>query len=269
MERYGLIAGNGRFPFLVLDAARDQGIEMVVAAIKEETFPEIEEKATEIHWMSVGELGKLIATFRRAGVSKVIMAGQVRHVQIFGGEATPDEGMLKLLNRLAQKNTDSLIGAVAGVLAEEGITLIDSTRFLTPLLATPGVLTRRAPTPDEAADIDYGRYVAKEIARLDLGQTIVVKERAVVAIEAMEGTDATILRAATLSAGGPITVVKVSKPNQDMRFDVPVIGPATLHTMIKARATALSIDAGKTLIFDREEMLALADQSDISIVAME
>ena len=269
MERYGLIAGNGRFPFLVLDAARAQGIDMVVAAIKEETFPEIAGHAAEVHWVSVGELGRLIETFRGAGITKAVMAGQVRHAQIFGGEAEPDAAMLRLLSRLAQKNTDSLIGAVADLLAEAGITLVDSTLFLRPLLASPGVLTCRAPSPEEAADIEYGRYVAKEIARLDLGQTIVVKDKAVVAVEAMEGTDATLRRAGGLSAGGPLTVVKVSKPGQDMRFDVPVIGLATVRTMIEAHATALAIDAGKTLLFDRDDLLALADRSGVAIVAFE
>ncbi|MBI1747065.1 MAG: UDP-2,3-diacylglucosamine diphosphatase LpxI [Acidobacteria bacterium] len=267
MERYGLIAGNGRFPFLVLEAARRQGIEMVVAAIKEETFPEINEKASEIHWMSVGELNKLIDTFHRAGVSKAIMAGQVKHHQIFGAAAKPDEGMLRLLNRLAQKNTDSLIGAIAAVLDEAGITLMDSTQFLTPLLAPAGLLTRRPPNPEEMANIEYGRAVARDIARLDLGQTLVVRDKAVVAIEAMEGTDATILRGASLCSGGPITIIKVSKPGQDMRFDVPVIGLTTVQTMLVAHATALAIDAGKTLLFDREELIALANQTDITIIA--
>jgi DUF1009 family protein len=267
--RYGLIAGNGRFPFLVLEAARNQGIEMVVAAIKEETFPEIENHAAEVYWMSVGELGTLIDTFKRRGVRQAIMAGQVKHVQIFGQYAEPDEKMLKLLTSLSKKNTDSLIGAVAEVLAEEGITLLDSTFLLQPLLAPAGVLTRRAPGTEETDDIEYGRYVAKEIARLDLGQTIVIKDKAVVAIEAMEGTDATILRAAQLSNGSRITVVKVSKPNQDMRFDVPIVGLPTIETMIQAHASAMAIDAGKTLLFDREQLIERADRAGIAIKAFE
>lgn len=268
MERYGLIAGNGKFPFLVLQAARSQGIDMVVAAIREETFPEIERHASEVHWMSIGQLGRLIETFKTAGVTKAVMAGQVKHAQIFGS-AIPDAKMIEMLTNLKQRNTDSLIGAVAGVLANEGITLLDSTAFLTPLLSPGGVLTQRAPSNKEEEDIRYGRYVAKEIARLDLGQTIVVRDKAVVAIEAMEGTDATILRAAGLSNGGNITVIKVSKPNQDMRFDVPVVGPSTIETMIRAHATALALDAGKTLLIDRGDLIDLANRANITVVAFE
>lgn len=263
--RYGLIAGNGRFPLLVLDAARSQGIEMVVAAIKEETFPEIESRNVRLEWMSIGQLGRLIKFFKQEGVSKAIMAGQVKHTQIFSG-AIPDMRMFKLLASLATKNTNSLIGAVANELASEGIELIDSTAFLTPLLAPLGTLTPREPNEAERADIDYGIQIAREIARLDLGQTIVVCDRAVVAIEAMEGTDATIARAGTLSQGCPLTVVKVARPHQDMRFDVPVIGRPTLETMIKAGATALSITAHKTLVFDRDELLNLAEKHNITIV---
>lgn len=265
VPKYGLIAGNGRFPFLVLDAAKSQGVEMIVAAIKEETFPEIAEKTSAIDWMGIGQLGKLIKYFQRQGVTHALMAGQVKHTQIFSG-AIPDFRMLKLLTSLVTKNTDSLIGAVANELASEGITLIDSTTFLKPLLAPEGPITKRAPDEREQGDINYGIEVAREIARLDLGQTIVVCDRAVVAVEAMEGTDATILRAGTLSRGRPITVIKVAKPKQDMRFDVPVVGLPTVETLIKAGATALSISTDKTLIFDRAEMLALADRSNITII---
>ncbi|MEW6733149.1 MAG: UDP-2,3-diacylglucosamine diphosphatase LpxI [Acidobacteriota bacterium] len=266
--KYGLIAGNGRFPFLVLEAARTQGVEMVVAAIKEETFPEIAAQASTIEWMGIGQLGRLIKFFKRQGVTHALMAGQVKHTQIFSN-AIPDLRMVKVLARLATKNTNNLIGAVAKELAGEGIMLIDSTTFLTPLLAPIGILTERLPNEAERADIDYGIYVAREIARLDLGQTIVVSDRAVVAVEAMEGTDATVLRAGTLSQGRPLTVIKVAKPNQDMRFDVPVVGLPTIQTMIKAGATALSITAGKTLIFDRREMLALANQHNICVIGTE
>ncbi|MBL8194704.1 MAG: UDP-2,3-diacylglucosamine diphosphatase LpxI [Blastocatellia bacterium] len=263
--KYGLLAGNGRFPFLVLDAARSQGVEMVVAAIKEETFPELAQHAKIIEWLHIGQLGKLIKFFQREGVTHALMAGQVKHNQIFSG-AIPDFRMVKMLAGLLTKNTNSLIGAVTKELASEGITVIDSTSFLTPLLAPNGILTTRSVNEKEQADIDYGIEVAREVARLDLGQTIVVSDRAVVAVEAMEGTDATILRAATLVNGRPLTVVKVAKPNQDMRFDVPVVGLPTIETMIKAKATAISITAEKTLIFDREEMLLLANKNQIAIL---
>ncbi|MBK7992508.1 MAG: UDP-2,3-diacylglucosamine diphosphatase LpxI [Blastocatellia bacterium] len=263
--KYGLLAGNGRFPFLVLDAARSQGVEMVVAAIKEETFPELAQHAKIIEWLHIGQLGKLIKFFQREGVTHALMAGQVKHNQIFSG-AIPDFRMVKMLAGLLTKNTNSLIGAVTKELASEGITVIDSTSFLTPLLAPNGILTTRSVNEKEQADINYGIEVAREVARLDLGQTIVVSDRAVVAVEAMEGTDATILRAATLVNGRPLTVVKVAKPNQDMRFDVPVVGLPTIETMIKAKATAISITAEKTLIFDREEMLLLANKNQIAIL---
>jgi UDP-2,3-diacylglucosamine hydrolase len=263
--KYGLLAGNGRFPFLVLDAARSQGVEMVVAAIKEETFPELAQHTKTIEWLHIGQLGKLIKFFQREGVTHALMAGQVKHTQIFSG-AIPDFRMVKMLAGLLTKNTNSLIGAVTKELASEGITVIDSTSFLTPLLAPNAVLTSRSANEKEQADIDYGIEVAREVARLDLGQTIVVSDRAVVAVEAMEGTDATILRAATLVNGRPLTVVKVAKPNQDMRFDVPVVGLPTIETMIKAKATAISITAEKTLIFDREEMLSLANKNQIAIL---
>jgi DUF1009 family protein len=266
--KYGLIAGNGRFPFLVLNAARAQNVEMVVAAIKEETFPELAELARTVEWMGIGQLGRLIKFFKREGVTHALMAGQVKHTQIFSG-AIPDLRMVKMLASLATKNTNSLIGAVANELAGEGITLIDSTTFLTPLLAAPGTITKRDTNEQERADIAYGLEVAREVARLDLGQTIVVSDRAVVAVEAMEGTDATVLRAGALSRGRPLTVIKVAKPNQDMRFDVPVVGLPTIENMIKAGATALTITAGKTLIFDREEMLALANQNNIAIIGCE
>ena len=265
--KYGLIAGNGRFPFLVLEGARAAGAEVAVAAIKEEADPRVGELAGTVEWVSVGHLGRLIKFFKREGVTRAIMAGQVRHVQIFKLNALPDLRMARMLARLKRRNTDALIGAVADELAAEGITLLDSTTFLEPLLARAGALTRRAPNKHELADLDYGLHVATELARLDLGQTIVVKNQAVVALEAMEGTDATIRRASELVRGRPLTVVKVAKPGQDMRFDVPVVGPGTVETMRACRVTALSLAADKTLIFDRAEALAEADRHRMAIVA--
>ena len=268
MGAWGLIAGNGRFPFLVLEAARRQGIEMAVVAIREEASPELAQLARHVHWVSLGELGRAIELLRSERVTHAVMAGQVKHAKLFSG-IRPDWKMTRLLMSLAVKNTDSLIGAVAKVLQEEGIELVDSTAFLRPLVAEPGVLTRRAPNDAERADLDYGRRVARHIAALDLGQTVVISACACVAIEAMEGTDATLERAAQLAAGRPLTLVKVSKPGQDMRFDVPVIGLPTLEVMRRCGATALGIDAGRTLLFDRAELLAAADAAGITLEAME
>jgi UDP-2,3-diacylglucosamine hydrolase len=268
MSRYGLIAGNGKFPLLVLDAARSQGIDMVVAAIKEEAFEEINSAARTVHWIGLGQLSQLIKTFKQEGVTRAIMAGQVKHKQIFSS-IVPDLKLVKLLASLASKNTDSLIGAVAGVLEEEGITLMESTAFLKPLLPEPGVLTVRPPNEGEAKDIEYGRRIAREIARMDIGQSVVVRDQACVAVEAMEGTDDVIRRAAFLAGHQPITVVKVSKPKQDMRFDVPVVGLPTVELMLQANATALAIDAHKTLLIDRDKVLAFANSHQISIVACE
>lgn len=274
-EKLGLIAGNGRFPLLVLDAARARGEEVVVAAIKEETFPEVEQHgAAAVHWMSLGELSKLIETFKREGVTRALMAGQVRHKQIFSG-IRPDWRMAKLLFSLRTRNTDALIDAIARVLADEGITLLDSTSYLRPLLARPGVLTHREPTPDEQRDVAYGRQVARHLAQYDIGQTVVVAEAACVAVEAMEGTDATIERAGAIMASlagastlaRNLTVVKVAKPNQDMRFDVPVIGTSTIETMRRAGATCLALDAGKCLLLDGDAIIHAADEAGIAIVA--
>ncbi|HJQ32523.1 MAG TPA: UDP-2,3-diacylglucosamine diphosphatase LpxI [Pyrinomonadaceae bacterium] len=265
--RYGLIAGNGKFPFLVLEGARRAGAEVAVAAIREETDPAIERLADRLVWVGIGQLGRMIRFFKREGVEKAIMAGQVKHVQIFSG-ALPDVRMLKMLLSLPRRNTDALIGGVAAELQREGIELIDSTYFLQDHLPREGVLTRRAPDERERGDIEYGLEVAREIARLDLGQTIVVRARACVAIEAMEGTDETVRRAGRL-ARGRLTVVKVAKPNQDMRFDVPVVGVPTIQTMIEAGATCLCLTAGKTLIFDREEMIRLAERHRIAVAAVQ
>jgi DUF1009 family protein len=267
-QRWALIAGNGKFPFLVLDGARSQGIEMFVLALKEETFPEIERAAPRVEWVSLGELSRALEALRRERVTHAVMAGQVKHKQIFSS-IRPDWQMAKLLLSLATKNTDSLIGGVAKLLEEQGVTLVDSTVFLRPLLPEPGVLTRRAPDEREAADIEYGQRIAREIARLDLGQTVVVRERACVAIEAMEGTDEAIERAGRIAGGQPLVVVKVSKPEQDMRFDVPVVGVPTIEGMKRAGATALALDARRTLLIDREAMLAAADAAGIAVQAFE
>jgi DUF1009 family protein len=289
MSKLGLIAGNGRFPFLLLDAARAHGLTVVVAAIKEETDLEINARAAadpdiHVHWLSLGELSKLIETFQAEGVHRAVMAGQVKHKQIFSS-IRPDWRLAKLLLNLRTRSTDVLLGAVAKVLGDEGIELISSTQFLEPLLAKPGVLTRRAPDEQEQKDIAYGRTVARAIAGYDLGQTVVIAAQACVAVEAMEGTDATIERAGalfrTLDAEDAVrtdgqqdttlrralTVVKVAKPNQDMRFDVPVIGVRTIQTMKSAGATCLAIEAGRTLMFDPEGIVAAADEAGIAIVA--
>ena len=265
--KFGLIAGNGKFPFLVVEGARKQGVSLAVAAIKEETDKDIERIAEKVIWVGIGQLGKMISFFKKEGVEKAVMAGQVRHVQIFSG-AFPDWRMAKMLYNLPKRNTDSLIGGIADELAKDGIELIDSTFFTPDNLAREGVLTKRKPDETERGNIEYGLNVANEIARLDLGQTIVVRAKACVAIEAMEGTDAVIKRAGEL-AKGRLTVVKVAKPKQDMRFDVPVVGVPTIQTMILAGATCLCLTAGKTLIFDKEEMLKLADDKKISVVAVE
>ena len=267
-ELYGLIAGNGRFPFLVLQSARQQNIEIVVAAIKEEAFPEIESCGYPVHWLGLGELGKLVKLFRKSGVRRAIMAGQVKHAQIFGS-AFPDLTMVRMLASLKHKNTDSLIGGVAKVLEEAGISLVDSSSLLKPHLAPQGILTRRGLTSSEQSDVDYGRPIAQKIAAMDIGQTIVVRERAVVAVEAMEGTDAVIRRAGELGNKAGLTVIKVSKPKQDMRFDIPVIGIATLKNMLACGATALVIDAQRTLIFDKEEIVEAADKNNVAIVALQ
>jgi UDP-2,3-diacylglucosamine hydrolase len=275
-EKLGLIAGNGKFPFLVLDAARAQGFEIVVAAIKEETSPEIESRgAAAVHWLSLGELSKLIESFQSEGVRRAVMAGQVRHKQIFSS-IRPDWRLAKLLLSLTTRNTDSLLGAIAKMLADEGITLESSTWLLEPLLVKSGVLTQRAPTEQEIKNIEYGRGVARELAQRDIGQTVVVAESACVAVEAMEGTDATIERAgqimrslhgdaSTLSRA--LTVVKIAKPNQDMRFDVPVIGVKTIEVMEAAGATCLAVDAGKCLLLDGQKVIDAANGVGIAFKA--
>jgi len=264
--KFGLIAGNGKFPFMVLEGARQSGAQMAVAAIREETDPEIEQVAERITWVGIGQLGRMIRFFKEEGVEKAIMAGQVKHVQIFS-RAIPDARMLKVLLKLPRRNTDSLIGAIASELQSEGIELIDSTYFLQDYLPKSGFLTRRKPDHREQEDIEYGLEIAREIARLDLGQTIVVRGKACVAIEAMEGTDETIRRAGIL-AKRRLTVVKIAKPDQDMRFDVPVVGVPTITAMTEAGATCLCITAGKTLMFDATDMIRVANENKIAIVAV-
>ena len=282
--KLGLIAGNGKFPFLVLDAARAQGYEVVVVAIKEEAFPEIESRgAASVHWLSLGELSKLIDTFKAEGVTRAVMAGQVKHNQIFSA-IKPDWRLAKLLLSLGTRNTDSLLGAVAKVLADEGIMLENSTGLLEPLLAKTGVLSKRAPTAQERKNIEYGRAIARRLAEYDIGQTVVIAEAACVTVEAMEGTDATIERAGQLmrslglksesqsdtevsTLSRALTVVKVAKPTQDMRFDVPVIGVKTIETMARAGATCLAVDAGRCLLLDGEAMTRAADDAEIAVCA--
>ena len=277
-QKLGLIAGNGKFPFLVLDAARAQGYDVVVAAIKEEAFPEIgTHGAASVHWLSLGELSRLIETFQREGVHRAVMAGQVKHKQIFSS-IKPDWRLAKLLLSLGTRNTDSLLGAVAKVLADEGIALENSTSLLEPLLAKPGVLTKRRPTAEELKNITYGRALAHHFAQYDIGQTVVIAETACVAVEAMEGTDATIERAGQLmrslegdasTLNRALTVVKIAKPDQDMRFDVPVIGVKTIEVMHRAGASCLAIDPGRCLLLDGDAILQAADRVQICIVAGE
>lgn len=263
--KVGLIAGGGRFPMLVASSARQQGHEVVAVAIKEEADPELEQQVDRCHWISLGELTKLVRAFQDEGITEAVMAGRVRHARIYSA-IRPDWKLFKLLAALPRKNTDSLLGAVANFLEGEGIRLIESTRFLEPYLAKSGQLTSRSPTNDELADIEYGKEVARALVGFDIGQSVVICERACVAVEAMEGTNDVITRAGTLSNGRPVTVVKMAKPNQDMRFDVPVVGPTTFVKMSEVNATALAVEAGKTLFLDMEQALNTANQSKIAVL---
>jgi UDP-2,3-diacylglucosamine hydrolase len=269
--KLGLIAGNGRFPFLVLDAARSMGHEVTVVAIREEAFTDLEEAAAtpgpaaSVHWISLGQLGGWLKILKQAGVSRAVMAGQVKHTKIFAGGIVPDMTALSVLTRLKSRNTDAIIAAVADVMRDHGVELIDSTALLQPMLASEGVMSRRAPSSDEQKDLEFGYRMADAIAGLDIGQTIAVKHQAVVAVEAMEGTDETIARAGHL-AGPGVAIVKVAKPGQDMRFDVPVVGVATIQAMRLAGATLLSLDAGRALMFERDTMLASANEAGIAVV---
>ncbi len=268
VSRIGIIAGNGKFPFLVLQGARNLGCEVTIVAVREEAFKDLEAHArgvgADFHWVSLGQLGTCIKILKNAGVTKAVMAGQVKHVSIFSG-IIPDLTLLSVLSRLKSRNTDALISAVADVMLKEGIELLDSTAFLEPLLAKAGVLSARPPTDEERADFAFGYRMADAIAALDIGQTIAVKHKAVVAVEAMEGTDEVIGRAGHL-AGPGVRIIKVAKPKQDMRFDVPVIGLATIQAMRVAGASALSVDAGRTLVLDGKDVFASANEAGIAIV---
>src|SRR5436190_6644859 len=264
--RLAVIAGNGHFPFLVVEAARDQGIDPVVFAIKEEASPELGRAAGTVHWLSLGEIAKLLELLGREEVRRVVLAGQVKHKQLYSS-VPPDHLMSRTLEGMERKNTDALISTFVQMLEGMGIKVLDSTLFLRPLLAEAGTLTGRVSDPGEQADIDYGREVAGKLAELDIGQTVVVADRACVAVEAMEGTDATIERAATLSNGRRLVVVKVSKPNQDMRFDVPVVGLKTIRVMSRSNARVLALDAGRTLLFDRAHLIEEANREGIAILS--
>jgi DUF1009 family protein len=268
MSRYGMIAGNGRFPLLALETARKLGDEVVVVGIREEAPKEIEQLAARCHWISIGQLSRLIEILKEEGITDVIMAGQVKHVSIFSS-IQPDWRLFKLLGALKEKNTDALIGAVAKVLADEGIRLADSTLLLKQLLAGTGTLTKRKPTSEEERDIAYGRRIGNALAGLDVGQSVAICDRACVAVEAMEGTDAMLERAATLANGKPLRLVKVSRRRGHLLFDVPVAGPGTIEAMRKTATTALAVDAGRTLLLDRDEMLERANESGIAVAGYE
>jgi DUF1009 family protein len=265
--RYGLIAGNGRFPVLALENARKLGHEVVAIGIQEEASREIEPLAARCHWISLGELSRLIDILKTEGITEVMMAGQVKHAKMFSS-IRPDWRLLKLLAALPRKNTDSLIGGVAKILEDEGIRLTDSTALLKPLLAATGVMTNRKPTKDEQSDLEYGRAIAHALAQWDIGQSVAVSSRACVAVEAMEGTDAMLRRAASLVNGKPLALVKVST-RRHFLFDVPVVGIETIAVMIETGTTALAVDADRTLMLDREEMLQTADEAQLTIVGYE
>jgi len=265
--RYGLIAGNGRFPLLALESARRLGHDVTVLAIKEEAAAEVESLAPRCHWISLGALGKLIEICKQEGIAEIVMCGQVKHAKIFSS-IRPDWRLVKLLASLPSKNTDGLIRGVMGELESEGIRLRESTFLLTPLLAAEGVLTRRRPGKDEQTDIAYGRRVANALAGFDVGQSVAICERACVALEAMEGTDAMLRRAAGLVNGRRLTLVKVARGREHMLFDVPVVGLSTIQVMQETGTTALAVEAGKTLMLDKEEMLRAADEAGITVVGI-
>lgn len=266
-SRYAIIAGNGHFPFLVLEGAREQGIEPAVIAIREEASPELSAKTSFIHWLSLGEVAKLMELLASERIEKIVLAGQVKHAQLYSA-IKPDAVVSGALTSLERKNTDALIGAFVKMVEAMGMEVVDSTLFLKPLLAQPGFLTKRQPDAAEMADVQYGREIAKQVAALDIGQTVIVADRACIAVEAMEGTDAAIERAASLSNGRRLVVVKVSKPNQDMRFDVPVTGVKTIEVMARSKASVLALDAGKTLLFERDLLLQKAEAAGIAVLGM-
>ena len=264
--RVGIICGNGRFPVLALESARSLGMEAVAIGIREEASPEIEKLAAATHWISLGALGRLIEILKAEGVHQVMMCGQVKHAKLFSS-IRPDWRMTKLLFSLREKNTDALIGAVAEELRSEGIELADSTALLKPLLAAEGVLTKRKPSSEEDKDIVYGRKVANHLSAIDIGQSVAISGGACVAVEAMEGTDAMLRRAASLVEGSELRLVKASRRRKHLLFDVPVVGPATIDVMVETRATALAVDAGRTLLLDREELIRRANDARIAIAA--
>ena len=263
-QRYGLIAGNGRFPLLALETARGLGHEVVVIAIEGEASPEVGRIADSIHWINIGQLGKLIDILKEENIREVMMTGQVKHVSIFSS-LKPDWRLLKLLTSLKEKNTSALIGGVQRALKDEGIDLVDSTRLLKSLLADEGVLTKRKPDKEEEKDIRYGRRVAQVLASVDIGQSVAISEKACVAVEAMEGTDAMLRRAAALTNGKPLRLVKVSRGRAHLLFDVPVAGLSTIDTMRETGTTALAVDAGRTLLLDKDQMIRQANESGITI----
>jgi UDP-2,3-diacylglucosamine hydrolase len=265
--RFAIIAGNGQFPFLTIEAAREQGVEPVVFAIREEASPELAEKTGKIHWLSLGEVGRLMTLLRVEQIEKVVLAGQVKHVQLYS-RIQPDPLVREALGTLASRNTEALIGAFVQMLEQAGMEVVDSTIFIEPLLAGAGCLTQRWPDDEELADVKYGREIAGQVSALDIGQTVVVADRACLAVEAMEGTDATIERAATLSNGRRLVVVKVCKAKQDMRFDVPVVGPKTIEVMARSGASTLAVAAGKALLFERDQVITLANRACIAIWGM-
>lgn len=266
--KYGLIAGNGRFPILALQTAQTLGHEVVAIGIKEEASAEIESLAWRTYWVSLGELSKLIDILKRESITELVMAGQVKHTKIFSA-IQPDWRLAKLLFSLREKNTDALIGGVAKVLEAEGIHLADSTRLLKPLLATPGAMTKRKLSSDEKGDIEYGRRVAGALSGFDVGQSVAIAERACVAVEAMEGTDAMLRRAASLANGKPLRLVKGSRRRGHMLFDVPVAGVDTIQVMRETGTTAIAVDADRTLLLDKEEMLARADDAGIAVFGLQ
>jgi len=266
--KYGIIAGNGRFPILALETARKQGDEAIAFAIREEASPEVETHAARCYWISLGDLSKLIDTCKAEGVRQIMMAGQVKHAKIFSS-IKPDWRLFKVLAALPRKNTDSLIGAVRKVLSDEGIELVDSTLLLKPLLAPAGTISKRKPDSDEMRDIEYGRKIANALASWDLGQSVAISDKACVALEAMEGTDAMLRRAAGLVEGHRLTLVKASSRRGHLLFDVPVIGPGTIDVMVETRTTALGVDAGRTLMLDRDDLLTRANTAKIAIIGME
>jgi hypothetical protein len=260
-----MIAGNGRFPLLALETARREGHQVVVVAIENEASPDLAPLASALHWVNIGQLGKLIDILKREQISEVMMTGQVKHVSLFS-DITPDWRLVKLLASLKEKNTAALIGGIQKVLREEGIELVDSTRLLKPLLAPEGVLTFRKPSKEEEADIRYGRRIASLLATADIGQSVAISEKACVAAEAMEGTDAMLRRAATLTNGKSLCLVKASRGRAHLLFDVPVAGLTTIEAMIETSTTVLAVDAGRTLLLDKDEMLRRANDAKISII---